>query len=194
MTQEQQVQKADGSKLIMELMPLIVFFILLKVKDIYWATGALMILTPITVFIEWKKTKKLPIMPLFSLALILAFGGITLMTHNAAFIKMKPTILYLFFAVILAIGLLFKKNFIQMLMGEQLKMPQKSWNIFTQRMILFFIGLAILNELIWRNFSDGTWAIFKIVVIFLTMGFMMWQILALSPEIKEQIKEAEKQE
>lgn len=190
MTTEQQPQNASGAKLILDLMPLIAFFLVLKFKDIYWATGALMVLTPITVFLEWRKTRKIPVMPLVSLALILAFGGITLVTKNDAFIKMKPTILYIFFAAVLGGGLLFKKNFIQMLMGEQLQMPAEAWHKLTIRMSLFFVGLAIVNEIIWRNFSDGFWAGFKIVVIFATMGFMMWQIFSLSPDMRKQIQDA----
>lgn len=190
MTTEQQNQNTSGAKILFDLMPLIAFFAVLKFKDIYWATGALMVLTPVTVFLEWRKTRKIPIMPLVSLALILAFGGITLVTKNDAFIKMKPTILYLFFAAVLGGGLLFKKNFIQMLMGEQLQMPAHAWYKLTIRMSLFFVGLAIVNEVIWRNFSDGFWAGFKIAVIFVTMGFMMWQIYSLSPEMRKQVQDA----
>jgi intracellular septation protein len=100
-------------------------------------------------------------MPLFTAIIILVFGGLTIWLRDETFIKMKPTILYLFFSSILGIGLLKKRSFLKSLMGAALPMEDEGWMILTKRFAIFFIILAISNEFIWRSYNTDVWVTFK---------------------------------
>lgn len=117
----------------------------------------------------WKLTGKLSAMQVFSLVVILFMGGLTVWFNDAHFIKMKPTIIYVAFAVGLGVGLLQGKSYLRLLMGEVLPMQAEGWLILTRRMAGFFVVLAIANEVVWRNFSDGTWVTFKVVGLTVAM-------------------------
>jgi intracellular septation protein len=117
----------------------------------------------------WKLTGKLSAMQVFSLVVILFMGGLTVWFNDAHFIKMKPTIIYVAFAVGLGVGLLQGKSYLRLLMGEVLPMQPEGWMILTRRMAGFFVVLAVANEVVWRNFSDGTWVTFKVVGLTVAM-------------------------
>ncbi len=117
----------------------------------------------------WKLTGKLSAMQVFSLVVILFMGGLTVWFNDPHFIKMKPTIIYVAFAVGLGVGLLQGKSYLRLLMGEVLPMREEGWMILTRRMALFFVVLAVANEVVWRNFSDGTWVTFKVVGLTVAM-------------------------
>ena len=105
------------------------------------------------------------------------FGGLTLFLQDETFIKIKPSLVYVLFAVILSFGLMRGQSYLEMLMGEALKMQQSGWLILTRRWIYFFICLALLNEFIWRNFSTDAWVNFKVFGILpLTFIFMAAQM------------------
>lgn len=117
----------------------------------------------------WKLTGKLSAMQIFSLIVILFMGGLTVWFNDPHFIKMKPTIIYVAFAIGLGIGLLQGKSYLRLLMGEALPMREEGWMILTRRMTVFFVVLALANEVVWRNFSDGTWVTFKVVGLTVAM-------------------------
>ncbi len=195
MDTKQQAEDVDNIKLILEILPLIAFFVTLKFANFFWATAVIMILTPIAVGYEWYKTKKVAIPPLITLVLVMGFGLITLLTKDSGFFQFKTTLLYILFSSIIAGGLFFKKNFIKMLMGKQIQMPDENWNKFAIRFIFFFLSLAAANEVVRRFFSEDFWAGFKIVVVFISMIFMMGQVYLLSPDFRKALKEKqEKQE
>ena len=81
---------------------------------------------------------------------------------NPRFIKIKPTIVYCLFSSFLFFGFIIKKNFLQIYLSNLLKLNNKGWNILTIRWGLFFLFMAILNEIIWRNFSTDFWVSFKV--------------------------------
>lgn len=101
--------------------------------------------------------RKVSPMPLVTGGLVLIFGGLTLWLSNDIFIKIKPTILYAMFAGVLLGGLLFSRLFIKLLLGQTLRLPETAWRTLTWRWALFFIALAVLNEVVWRNVSTNTW-------------------------------------
>ncbi len=191
---KKQPDDVDNIKLILEISPLIAFFVTLKLANFFWATAVIMILTPIAVGYEFYKTKKLSIPPLITLILVMGFGLITLLTKDSGFFQLKTTLLYLLFAAILAIGLCFKKNFIKMLMEKQIQMPEENWYKFTIRFIMLFIAFAAANEVVRRFFSEDFWAGFKIVIVVISMVFMMSQIYLLSPDFREMMKEKQKKQ
>ena len=108
-------------------------------------------------------------MLLVSTALILVMGGLTIYLPDDTFIKMKPTIVYGLFSAVLLAGLMMNKLFIKMIMESSLQMEDQGWRIMTFGTIGLFIALGVANEIVWRNFSDGFWAGFKIAVIPITL-------------------------
>jgi intracellular septation protein len=164
-------------KLALDLGPLVIFFAANAIAgNIFTATAvfmvAMLIFIPVGIFIE----RKISPMPLVTAALVLVFGGLTLWMSNDIFIKIKPTILYVMFAGVLLGGLVFSRLFIKLMLGQTLRLPEDAWRKLTWRWAIFFIALAILNEIVWRNVSTNTWVAFKVWGVFpLTLLFAMAQ-------------------
>ena len=132
-------------------------------------TGVFVLVFAASILGLWRLTGKLSAMQVFTLVVVLFMGGLTVWFNDPHFIKMKPTIIYIFFAAALGVGLLQGKSYLKLVMGEALPMQDTGWMILTRRITVFFVGLAVLNELVWRNFSDGTWVTFKAVGLTLAM-------------------------
>jgi intracellular septation protein len=149
------------TKLLIELGPLLVFFGVNFAAGIYVAIAAFMVVTLIALVVAKWRYHKLPVMPLVSGVVVLVFGTLTLYLHDETFIKLKPTIVYLIFAVLLGAGLLLKKPVLELLLGPVFDLTEQGWRKLTFRWALFFVAMAVVNELVWRNFSTDTWVTFK---------------------------------
>ncbi len=176
---------------LLELGPLIVFFVANWRADIFWATGLFMAATLLSVAASWLIRRKLPVMPLFTLVFVMFFGALTLWLQNETFIKMKPTINNVAFAVMLWAGLAFGKPLLKYAFNTVFRMTEEGWRICTLRWSFFFLFLAALNEVVWRNFSTDFWVAFKVFGIMpLTFAFATAQIPLLTryalPEEDEQ--------
>lgn len=126
------------------------------------------------IWVKWRHGK-VDTMLWISFSIILIFGGATLLLHDEAFIKIKPTALYwLFASVLLFSKILFKKNLIRKLMEEKLKLPDRIWAQLNLAWSGFFIALGILNLYVAWNFSTNTWVNFK---LFGATGIMLIFIL-----------------
>ena len=97
--------------------------------------------------------------------LVIVFGGLSIWFNDERFFKMKPTIIYLLFGGILGFGLLRGQSYLKLVIEEVLPMREEGWMILTQRITLFFFGLAIANEVVWRTMSTGAWVTFKTFVL-----------------------------
>lgn len=163
-------------KLALELGPLLVFFFanargpkLLESfpalavfgGPIFLATALFMAATVIALVISWILTRSLPIMPVVSGIVVLVFGALTLWLHDETFIKMKPTIVNSLFGIVLLGGLLFGKSLLGYVFDSAFRLNAEGWRQLTLRWGLFFIFLAIVNEVVWRNFSTDAWVSFK---------------------------------
>jgi intracellular septation protein len=148
-------------KLAIELGPLLVFFGANAAAGIYVGTAAFMVATLISLGVAWLLYRKVPVMPLVSGAIVLVFGGLTLYLRDETFIKLKPTIVYSMFAVLLAAGLLTKKPVLELLFGPVFHLTEQGWRKLTLRWTMFFVAMALLNEVVWRNFSTDAWVSFK---------------------------------
>ena len=149
-------------RLLTDLGPLILFFASFEVYGIFVATAAFMAAVLVALgFGYWRERKVLP-MPLFTAVLVLIFGGLTLYLKNDMFIKMKPTVLYAFFGVLLIGGLSFNRLFIKYVFAQAFELSETGWRKLTWRWGLFFVTLAGVNEAVWRNFSTSTWVDFKV--------------------------------
>jgi intracellular septation protein len=149
-------------KLALDLGPLIVFFAGFRFFGIYGATAVFMVAVLTVLAIGYMREKKLSPMPLFTAVLVVVFGGLTLYLKNDIFIKMKPTVLYGFIGMLLLGGLLFNRLFIKYVFAEAFDLNAEGWRKLTWRWGVFALTLAILNEAVWRNFSNGTWMVVHI--------------------------------
>lgn len=109
----------------------------------------------------WRLTGHLSAMQITTLVLVLVFGGLSVWLNDPRFFKMKPTIIYLLFAGILGFSLATGRNWLGAVMSAGLKMQPEGWRILTGRMVAAFIGMAVLNEIVWRSMSETTWVWFK---------------------------------
>ena len=148
-----------------DFLPLILFFGTYKFFGIITATLVMMVATIFGTALHYIYYKELPRVMLFVNGMVIIFGSLTVFTNNPYFIKIKPTVLYLFFGGALLFGLLREKFYIKELIAQssptKLSMPDKMWRTFTARFIMFFVVMAVLNEIVWRNFSESTWVAFK---------------------------------
>ena len=189
-------------KFFFEILPLAVFFTVNSVENIQIidtiyhlfftlsdkflkATFFLVLASLIAIPIAWYIDKKVPWMPIVTGVFVLFFGSLTLFLQDPDFIKLKPTIINIVFASILLIGLKFNKIFLKIAF-QAFKMDDETWKKLTLRWSFFFIFLAVLNEIVWRNFNSDQWIFFKVWIIFpLTMLFMVFFVL---PLINKNIK------
>lgn len=163
-------------KLAVDLGPLLIFFVAYVAGGIYWATGALMVSMIVALVAARLVLGHVSPALIATAVLVEGFGAMTLWLHDPSFIKMKPTIINIMFAVVLLGGLAAGKPLLKVLLGEALRLTDEGWRILTIRWAVFFLGLAVLNELIWRNLSEATWASFKVFGILpLTMLFFACQ-------------------
>jgi intracellular septation protein len=164
-------------KLATELGPLIVFFAVNAKFNLFAATGAFMVAIVAAMIASYVVTKHIPLMALVTGAIVLVFGTLTLVLHDETFIKMKPTIVYGLFAAVLGGGLLFGRSFIAIMFDQMFNLTATGWRILTMRWALFFLGMAVLNEIIWRTQSTDFWVGFKAFgAIPLTMIFAISQM------------------
>ncbi len=162
-------------KMALELGPVLLFFIgytVLKDRVFHIAgadysafvvlTAGFAVIFAASIALLWRLTGRLSPMQLVTLAVVLFMGGMTVWFNDERFIKMKPTIVYLVFAAVLGVGLLQGKSYLKLAMEDALPMQPEGWMILTRRITAFFAGLAVLNEVIWRNFSTQVWLDFKL--------------------------------
>lgn len=142
--------------------PLLIFFGVFHYYGIYPATGVLIISSLIAALAIYLRERKIPTMHLITAIVVLFFGGMSLLFHDERFIKMKPTIVNLVFAGILFIGVLRGKGLLKYLFGEAMQLSDSAWKQCSFRYACFFLLLAVINEVVWRNASTEIWVNFKV--------------------------------
>ena len=186
-------------KQVLELGPTLAFFLLyLRIRDETFtfagteysgfivATVAFVPILLAAMGILWAMTGKLSRMQLFTAFMVIFFGGLTAYFNDERFFKIKTTIVYGCFAVILGIGLLKGQSFLEWVMGELLPMQQEGWMILTKRLTGLFIALAIANEVIWRTQSTDLWVKLETFAFPAVMFVFLWlQIVALQKYLIE---------
>jgi intracellular septation protein len=167
-------------KLALDIGPLVLFFAANSRYGIFVATAAFMVAVLVALAASWMMTRHLAMMPLVTAVIVLVFGGLTLVLHDDLFIKLKPTIIYVLFGGTLAVGLAFGKTFMGVLFDSVFELTEEGWRKLTVRWVLFFFALAILNEVVWRNFSTDIWVSFKlfgVVPLTLLFGALQYPLL-----------------
>ena len=168
----------------LEFGPLLVFFILYQVlkksqpdNALYIAAGVLAVLSIITLIYSRIKHGALPMMLLLTTVLVAGSAALAYVFQDERFIYMKPTVINSLFGAGVIGGVLFKKNVIQMMMGEAFEMPTKAWNNLAIRWGIFFFVLAAINEFVWRTYGEDFWVKFKVFGFLpLTIVFTLLQL------------------
>ncbi len=173
-------------KMLVDFLPVALFFIVYKMEDIYVATAVLIIASAIqTVGVRlWKG--KFEQSHVITLVLVAAFGGLTLFLHDEMFIKWKPSVInWLFAAVFLGSMWIGKQNIIQRMLGGQVELPQDVWAKLNVAWALFFIFLGFLNLYVVYNYDTDTWVNFKLFGLMgLTIVFIIGQSLYMAKYIQ----------
>ncbi len=183
-------KKDSISKFLSDFLPIIVFLVIYKTsnhaKPILPATFWMVVVTFFSLIASYILTKKVAKMPLITAIVLGVFGGLTVFSGDDYFIKIKPTLINLVFSSILLFGYFTKKPLISYLFGGELKLKEEAWHSMSLRWALFFLGLAILNEIVWRNFSLDFWVNFKVFgVLPISMIFTVSQVPFLLRNIKK---------
>jgi len=174
-------------KFLFDIFPVVLFFIAFKLYDIYVATAVAIAATFVQIAWTWLRRRKVENMLWVSLAVIVVFGGATLLLQDETFIKWKPTVLYWLFAVALAVAVLgFRKNLIRAMMEGQISLPDPVWGRLLASGIAFFAVMGALNLIVAFNFSTDTWVNFKLFGgIGLMVVFVVLQALMLARYVEE---------
>jgi intracellular septation protein len=192
-------------KQVLELGPTVVFFLVyMRIKDETYNLGgidysgfivAALILVPLllaAIFALWLLTGTISRMQIFVGIMVVVFGGLTAWFNDERFFKMKTTIVYGTFAVILGAGLLRGKSLLQWVMAEALPMKPEGWMILTRRLTGMFAALAVANEVIWRTQSTELWvkletfAMPAALFLFLMLNFMALQRYMIDPDAENE--------
>lgn len=152
----------QGMKLLVELGPLLAFFAANWAAGIFWGTGVFMAATVVALAVSWKLTGRLAMVPLVSAVFVAVFGALTLWLHSELFIKVKVTLINVLFGAVLLGGVMMGRSYLKLIMGEAVKLTEEAWRTLSIRWGLFFLALAVLNEIVWRNVSTDQWVNFKV--------------------------------
>ena len=169
-----------------ELAPLLVFFATYKFYGLIEATIVLSIIMSVLLAYDYFTGRKIQIQMVVSTLILVIFTGITVLTGDVTFIKMKITIINLLFGITLFVGVALDKGFIKYLFGPALNLSDDAWIILSKRFGFFFVLLAGVNEIIWRNFSESAWVNFKTFgVMAITLCFALTQMSFMSKHNKD---------
>jgi len=187
------------TKTLLELGPPVLFFVLyLKIRDetYLWggaeysgfivATIAFVPIMLIAMGLLWWQTGKLSRMQIFTAFMVIFFGGLTAYFNDERFFKMKTTLVYGSFAVILGIGLVRGKSYLAYVLDEMMPMRHEGWMKLTRRLALAFIGFAVVNEVVWRTMSTDAWVKIETFGFPTALFVFLWtQIMALQGYVIE---------
>ncbi len=167
-------------KFLFDLFPVILFFLAFKLYDIFVATAVAIVAAIVQIGWLWFRRRQVDKMMWINLAIIVIFGGATLISQDETFIKWKPTVLYwLIASVLLVSNLIFRKNLIQTMLEKQIVVPLFVWNRLNLSWIGFFLAMGCINLYVAFSFSVDTWVTFKLfgatglMLVFIIVQMMM---------------------
>ncbi len=174
-------------RFLIDFFPIALFVAAYKMHDIYTATAVLMAATVVQTGVIYAVDRKLQTLHKVTLLLVLAFGALTLLLQDERFIKWKPTVLYASLAIVLGAALwIWKKNFLQILLGSQLQLPNFVWGRLTVIWIAYFLFMASINAYVAAYFSTDFWVDFKIWGYAFPVIFIIGQGLYIARYLKDE--------
>jgi intracellular septation protein len=180
-------------RILIDFFPIILFFVAFKMHDIYAATAVLMGATVVQTLIIYGVDRRLQTLQKVTLLLVLIFGALTLVLQDERFIKWKPTVMYASLGVVLGAALwVWKKNFLQILLGSQLKLADSIWGRLTLAWILYFFFMAAINAYVAAFFSTEAWVNFKLWGYIFPLMFIVGQGFYIAKHLKDDDPPAEK--
>ena len=179
-------------KMLFDMFPVILFFVAYQVAGIYVATATAMVASVAQVAWAWFRHGKVDKMLWVSLAVIVVFGGATLLFKDKTFIQWKPTVLYWIFGTVLAVaGFVFKKNLVRSMMEHQVSLPNEIWTRLLASWIAFFAVMGVLNLYVAYTFSEQAWVNFKLFGgLGLMLVFVVLQALLLAKHVQDKNESA----
>lgn len=173
-------------RLLIDFLPIALFVLAYKLQGIYVATAVLMVATLVQTGVIYAIDKRLQNMHKVTLVMVLVFGTLTLVLQDERFIKWKPTVLYGSMALVLALALwLWKKNFLKMLLGSQLRLPDPVWNRCTVMWVVYFLFMAGINGYVAAYYTTEEWVNFKLWGYVFPVVFLVGQGIYLARYIKD---------
>ena len=153
---------SNGRRTLLDFGPLLLFFgANYLYQDLMLSVKILVVATIISLGLSWVYERRIPMMAAFGCAALVLFAGLTLYFDNELFIKIKPTVLTLIFAVAIAGGRFIGRNPLGALIGSQIKLDQEGWQKLSWLWVAMFVCSAVANEIAWRNLSTDAWVTFK---------------------------------
>jgi intracellular septation protein len=168
----------QGHKQVLELLPLLVFFVAYLTKGVIWATGALAVASVLIIALIYAIDRTVSKAQVIGVVLVVIFGALTVYMNDPRYLVAKVSVINVLFGAVLLGGYVFKRGFIKDVMGEAMSMPDHAWLTLSLRWALFFFFLAALNVFVWYQFSEAVWASFK---VFGLMGLTMLFAVANAP-------------
>ncbi len=194
-------------KQLLELVPIVLFFITYQMKGdtiaalgfshtfdgIYSATAVLMIATLMQVLLTWLITRELEKKLIWLFIAVTVFGGATLILHNELFIQWKPTIFNWGLALVFLVALIAsEKSLLERMLGDQIELPRPAWTRLNQLWIGNFLLVGGLNIYVAYHFSESTWVSYKLYsAIGFTVALMILTMIVMYPHIKEQAEQGQ---
>ena len=187
-TQKDAAPQGQGRKLLLDLGPLVVFFATNYITgDFMLAVGLLVAATVVALAAGWMLERRISMMALFGCVAVAFFGGLSLYFDNELFIKIKPTVLTILLAAVIAGGRLLGRNPLGLLMGTQLRMRDAGWRALSWLWVAMFLTTALANEIAWRSLSTDDWVTFKVFGI--TAISLLFAVLSVPVMVKHQIED-----
>jgi intracellular septation protein len=172
-------------KILIDFFPILLFFGAYKLYDIYVGTAVLMAATVLQMALIYGIDRKLQAMHKVTLVLILLFGTLTLVLHDDRFIKWKPTVLYTAMAIALGVAVwVLKKNFLKMLLGSQLVLPDTIWHRLNVAWVVYSAFMAAINTYVVLNYSTEAWVTFKLWGYAFPLAFIIGQGIFIAPHLR----------
>lgn len=162
-------------KNVIDLAPLGAFILGFYLFGLQGATALLMAVTFAGLAVVYAVERRIAVAPLVTGVMVGIFGALTLMLKDEYFIKIKPTVVNLILAAILLVGLKLGKPLLKYVLEVAFRLDDDGWRGLSLRWGIFFIFLALVNEVVWRNFSTEFWVNFKLFGM-LTLNIAFWVV------------------
>ena len=146
------------ARLLLELLPAAAFLVGNTIGGLFWAAGAAVAATLLAIMLRWRWDRTVPWLALATLVLALVLLAAGLWFEDATYIKLRPTLGSLGFAVLLATGALTRPSLLRRTLGYRLRMTERGWVTLHVAWIVLALGAAAANEIVWRTQSDDAWA------------------------------------